>query len=45
VTSLARIGVTHRSPFPAAMEDDSMREAMAYDGVIPESLMILVEAI
>ena len=27
----------------AAMEDDTMREAMAYDGVIPESLVILVE--
>ncbi len=28
----------------AAMENDEMREAMAYDGVIPESLVILVEA-
>jgi hypothetical protein len=28
----------------AAMENDTMREAMEYDGVVPESLVILVEA-
>ena len=28
----------------AAMETDAMRDAMAYDGVVPESLVILVEA-
>jgi hypothetical protein len=28
----------------AAMETDAMRDAMKYDGVIPESLVILVEA-
>ena len=28
----------------AAMENPEMGEAMAYDGVIPESLVILVEA-
>jgi hypothetical protein len=28
----------------AAMENDEMRAAMQYDGVIPESLVILVEA-
>jgi hypothetical protein len=27
----------------AAMQTDAMSEAMAYDGVIPESLVILVE--
>jgi len=28
----------------AAMETDAMRDAMTYDGVVPESLVILVEA-
>lgn len=28
----------------AAMEDQEMRDAMEYDGVVPESLVILVEA-
>ena len=28
----------------AAMENDEMREAMEYDGVVAESLVILVEA-
>jgi len=28
----------------AAMQDPSMGEAMAYDGVLPETLVILVEA-
>lgn len=28
----------------AAMEDEAMAEAMKYDGVVPESLVILVEA-
>jgi hypothetical protein len=28
----------------AAMEDEAMAEAMKYDGVVPESLVILIEA-
>ena len=28
----------------AAMQTDAMSEAMAYDGVLPETLVILVEA-
>jgi hypothetical protein len=28
----------------AAMQNDAMGEAMAYDGVLPETLVILVEA-
>ena len=28
----------------AAMQNDVMGEAMAYDGVLPETLVILVEA-
>jgi hypothetical protein len=28
----------------AAMENETMAEAMKYDGVVPESLVILVEA-
>jgi hypothetical protein len=28
----------------AAMENQEMRDAMEYDGVVPESLVILVEA-
>jgi hypothetical protein len=28
----------------AAMQDPAMAEAMAYDGVLPETLVILVEA-
>ena len=28
----------------AAMQTDPMADAMAYDGVVPESLVILVEA-
>jgi hypothetical protein len=28
----------------AAMQEPAMAEAMAYDGVVPESLVILVEA-
>jgi hypothetical protein len=28
----------------AAMENQTMRDAMEYDGVVPESLVILVEA-
>ncbi len=28
----------------AAMQNEAMAEAMAYDGVLPETLVILVEA-
>jgi hypothetical protein len=30
--------------FNAAMQNEAMGEAMAYDGVLPETLVILVEA-
>jgi hypothetical protein len=44
----ARVGVLMEVPdmdaLVAAMETEAAAEAMAYDGVIPETLVILVEA-
>jgi hypothetical protein len=43
-----RVGVLFDVPdmdaLTAAMESEGAAEAMAYDGVVPESLVILVEA-
>ena len=36
--------VADMKAFQAAMESEGAAEAMAYDGVLPETLVILVEA-
>ena len=36
--------VADMDAFQAAMQSESAAEAMAYDGVLPETLVILVEA-
>ena len=36
--------VTDMDAFHAAMQSEGAAEAMAYDGVLPETLVILVEA-
>jgi hypothetical protein len=46
--SPARVGLVMDVPdmeaLMAAMETEAARDAMAYDGVLPETLVILVEA-